>query len=79
MGVLERDEWRSEHGIHVDYKGYVCDGTIAWAAPWAQALADDQVLKFTGDGTFVKQTEQQSKQGNCDTRNVRQAADVFVY
>jgi hypothetical protein len=38
---------RSEHGIHVDYEGFVWIG--------GQSAGDNQVLKFTQDGTFVLQ------------------------
>ena len=43
-------------------------------------VADDQLLKFTQDGTFVMQIghSNQSK-GNADTRNLHRPADVWVH
>ncbi len=77
-------EWpQREHGIYIDYKGFVwlggnnCPGNgLANLKP----VADDQLLKFTQDGKFVMQIghSNQSK-GNADTQNVHRAADVQVY
>jgi DNA-binding beta-propeller fold protein YncE len=66
-------EWpATEHGIFVDYKGFVWIG--------GSAKGDAQVLKFTEDGKFVMQIGHsgQSK-GNKDTTNLNQPADLFVY
>ncbi len=72
-----------EHGIHIDHKGYVWLGgnhcptsTIAGLKP----VADDALLKFRQDGTFVMQIgrSNQSK-GDTDTANVHRAADAWVY
>jgi hypothetical protein len=77
-------EWpEREHGIHVDYKGFVWLGGINCPTnglPGLKPVADDQVLKFTEDGKFVMQIgrSNQSK-GNADTRNVHRAADVWAY
>jgi Beta-propeller repeat len=77
-------EWiEREHGIHIDYKG------LAWIGgnncpenglPNLKRVADDQLLKFTLDGKFVKQIgrSNQSK-GNSDISNVHRAADVWVH
>ncbi len=47
-GPGEGFDWpRSEHGIHIDSKGNV------WLA--GNDNADDQILKFTGDGKFLQQ------------------------
>jgi DNA-binding beta-propeller fold protein YncE len=77
-------EWpEREHGIHIDYKGFVWLGGnncptngLARLKP----VADDQLLKFTQDGTFVMQIghSNQSK-GNADTRNLHRPADVWVH
>ena len=77
-------EWpEREHGIHIDYKGYVWIGgnnCPARALPGLQPRGDDQLLKFTQDGKFVKQIghSTQSK-GNADTKNFHQPADAVVY
>jgi DNA-binding beta-propeller fold protein YncE len=66
-------EWpATEHGIFVDYQGFV------WIS--GSAKLDDQVLKFTQDGKFVMQIGHsgQSK-GNKDTANLNQPADLYVY
>jgi hypothetical protein len=77
-------EWvEREHGIHIDYKGFVwlggnnCPGL---KLPGLKPVADDQLLKFTPDGKFVMQigSSNQSK-GNADTKNVHRAADVWVH
>src|SRR5262249_61739324 len=65
-------EWpSSEHGIYVDYKGFV------WVGGQGN---DDQILKFTKAGKFVMQLghggQKKTKQ---DTRNFWKPADVFVY
>jgi DNA-binding beta-propeller fold protein YncE len=77
-------EWpEREHGIHIDYKGYVWIGgnnCPARPLPGLQPSGDDQLLKFTQDGKFVKQFghSTQSK-GNADTNNFHQPADAMVY
>ena len=43
-------------------------------------VADDQILKFTGDGKFVDAIgESNQSKGNADTQNVHRAADVWVH
>jgi DNA-binding beta-propeller fold protein YncE len=72
-GPGEGYEWPdAEHGINVDYKGYV------WIA--GRGKDDDQILKFTNTGKFVMQIghSAQSK-GNTDTANLNLPADVTVY
>jgi hypothetical protein len=77
-------EWpQREHGINIDYKGNVWIGGISCPANGLAGLkpvADDQLLKFTQDGKFVKQIgrSNQSK-GNADTGNLHRPADVWVY
>jgi DNA-binding beta-propeller fold protein YncE len=71
-GPGEGYDWpRSEHGIFVDHQGYV----------WIGGQTDeDQILKFTRDGTFVMQIgEGGHEKSNQDTENFWQPADVFVY
>ncbi len=65
-------DWpQSEHGIYVDYKGYV----------WIGGQTDeDQILKFTKDGKFVMQIGHGGhKKTNADTENFWKPTDVFVY
>lgn len=77
-------EWpEREHGIHVDYKGFVWLGGNSCPTnglPGLKPVADDQLLKFTQDGKFVMQIgrSNQSK-GNADTRNLHRPADVWVH
>jgi DNA-binding beta-propeller fold protein YncE len=65
-------EWpRSEHGVYVDYKGFVWIGGNG---------EEDQILKFTRAGKFVMQIGHSgAKKTNADTRNLWKPADVFVY
>ena len=72
-----------EHGIHIDYKGFVWLGgnncpTSGLAG--LKPVADDAYLKFTPDGKFVLQIgkSNQSK-GDADTVNVHRAADAWVH
>ncbi|PWT81381.1 MAG: hypothetical protein C5B57_10555, partial [Blastocatellia bacterium] len=71
-------EWpEREHGIHVDYKGFVWvsgNNCPTNGLPGLKPVADDQVLKFTQDGKFVLQIghSNQSK-GNADTKNLHRA------
>ncbi|MBZ5660117.1 MAG: hypothetical protein LAO08_06885 [Acidobacteriia bacterium] len=61
----------SEHGITVDYKGYV----------WISGNGnDDQTLKFTKDGKFLMQIGHAAKnKTNADTTSLWKPADVYVY
>ncbi|HEY0336646.1 MAG TPA: hypothetical protein VGC70_04845, partial [Burkholderiales bacterium] len=76
-------EWpEREHGIHIDYKGYVWIGgnnCIGRDLPGLKAIGDDQILKFTAAGKFVMQIGRSSQsKGNADTKNLHQPADVWV-
>ena len=77
-------EWpEREHGIHIDYKGFVWLGGNSCPTnglPGLKPVADDQLVKFTQDGTFILQIgrSNQSK-GNGDTRNLHRPADVWVH
>jgi hypothetical protein len=66
-------EWPgTEHGIYVDYKGYVW---ISGSGP-----SDDQLLKLTRKGEIVMQIGHSGQStGNQDAKNVHMAADIFVY
>jgi hypothetical protein len=62
---------QSEHGIYVDYKGFVWIGGSG---------GDDQILKFTKAGKFVMQVgHAAAKKSNQDTTSLWRPADVFVY
>jgi len=71
-GVGSGHPWpSSEHGIYVDYKGFV------WIGGQGD---DDQILKFTKAGTFVMQIGRNGqKKTNQSTTNFWKPADVFVY
>ena len=77
-------EWpQREHGIHIDYKGFVWLGGNNCPTNGIKNLkpvADDQLLKFTQDGKFVMQIgkSNQSK-GNNDTVNLHRPADAWVH
>jgi hypothetical protein len=77
-------EWpEREHGIHIDYKGFVWLGgnnCPTNGLPGLKPVADDQLLKFTQDGKFVLQIGHSNKShGNADTQNLHRAADVWVH
>ncbi len=83
-GAANGYEWpEREHGIHIDYKGFVWIGgnnCPARKLPGLNPVEDDQLLKFTQDGKFVMQIGHASEStGNADTMNLRQPADAFVY
>jgi|SRR5215472_2396833 len=83
-GAANGYEWpEREHGIHIDYKGFVWIGgnnCPARKLPGLKPVEDDQLLKFTQDGKFVMQIGHASEStGNADTTNLRQPADAFVY
>jgi sugar lactone lactonase YvrE len=65
-------DWpQNEHGIYVDYKGFVWVGGSG---------NDDQILKFTKAGKFVMQVGHAAqKKSNQDTSSFWRPADVFVY
>ena len=65
-------EWpSSEHGIHVDASDHV------WVA--GNGPADNQLLKFTLDGTFVLQIGRSGQStGSNDTANLGRPSDLVV-
>ena len=83
-GAAAGYEWpEREHGIHIDYKGFVWLGGNSCPTnglPGLKPVADDQLLKFTQDGKLVLQIgkSNQSK-GNADTKNLHRPADEWVY
>jgi hypothetical protein len=83
-GDGEGYEWpQREHGIYIDYKGFVWLGGNNCPENGLTNLkpvADDQLLKFTQDGKLVMQLgrSNQSK-GNADTVNFHRPADEQVY
>lgn len=71
-GPGEGYDWpKMEHGIFVDYRGFV----------WISGSGnDDQVLKFTNDGKFVMQIGHGGqKKTNQDTQDFWMPAEMFVY
>ena len=65
-----------EHGIHVDYKGFV------WVAGRGDASpgSDNSLLKFTKAGKFVLQIGYRSQsKGNKDPENMNSPADMWVH
>ena len=77
-------EWpQREHGIYVDHTDHVWIGgnnNKERKLPLLELINDDQILKFTRTGTFVLQIGRSDKsQGDSDTANLRQPADMIVY
>jgi hypothetical protein len=83
-GAAPGYDWpEREHGIHIDYKGFVWIGGNNCPTSGLRGLkplADDAYLKFTQDGKLVMQIghSNQSK-GDGDTVNVHRAADAWVH
>ncbi|MEE8290348.1 MAG: hypothetical protein V3R80_02615, partial [Candidatus Tectomicrobia bacterium] len=65
-------DWpQTEHGIHIDPKGFVWIGGNG---------NDDQVLKFTRAGEFVMQIGKRgATKTNADTENLWRPADMFIH
>ena len=83
-GAAAGYEWpEREHGIHVDHQGFVWvtgNNCPTNGLPGVKPVADDQVLKFRQDGSFVLQIgRSNASTGNADRRNVHRAADVWVH
>ena len=72
-----------EHGIYIDYKGFVWLGGNNCAAgglPGLKPVSDDALLKFTQEGKFVLQIGRSNQsRGDSDTANVHRAADAWVH
>jgi hypothetical protein len=74
-------EWPGrEHGIHIDYKGFVWIGGNSCPTRGQPGVTDDELLKLTQDGKLVLQIGHvnQSK-GNADTQNLHRPADAWVH
>ena len=76
-------EWpEKEHGIHIDYKGFVWLGGSSCRPsnlPGLKPVTDDQLLKFSQDGKFVMQIGHSSQsKGNADKGNLHRPADQWV-
>ncbi len=70
----------SEHGIAVDYKDNVWIGGSSPLSASPTKRTDDMLLKFNSKGKFLLQVGgRDAANGVQDTKNVHQAADVFVY
>jgi hypothetical protein len=71
-GAGDGYDWpQTEHGIYVDYRGFVWIGGSG---------NEDQILKFTKGGKFVMQLGKGGQtKTNQDTKNFWKPADVFVY
>jgi DNA-binding beta-propeller fold protein YncE len=71
-GPMDGCDWpKSEHGIYVDYKGFVWIGGSG---------NEDQIIKLTQDGKCVLQIGHGGhKKTNADTENFWKPTDVFVY
>src|SRR3979490_733281 len=77
-------EWpEREHGIRIDYKGFVWIGgnnCPARGLPGLKPVGDDQLLKFTQTGKYIMQIGHSSEStGNADTKNMHQPPDAVVY
>jgi hypothetical protein len=74
-------EWPGrEHGIHIDYKGYVWIGGNSCPTRGQPGMTDDQLLKFTQDGKLVMQIGHSNQgKGNADTQNLHRPADAWVH
>ncbi len=80
-GPSDAYEWPdNEHGIFVDHKNQVWIGGNNPSVGSTTQRSDDMVLKFTIAGKFVSQIGRRDQSGgNKDTKNVKRAADFFVY
>jgi DNA-binding beta-propeller fold protein YncE len=78
-GPGEGYEWPAdEHGIHVDYRGNVWVSSAG--GPRLRERTENHLLKFTSEGEFLLQIGQRGEsQGSLDTRNLNNAADMYVY
>jgi DNA-binding beta-propeller fold protein YncE len=78
-GEAEGFEWPAdEHGIHVDFKGNVWISSAG--GPRLGQRTENHLLKFSRDGTFLLQIGRRGEaQGSLDTRNLNNAADMYVH
>ena len=78
-GEGEGYEWPAdEHGIHIDYNDNVWVSSAG--GPRLRERTENHLLKFTRDGRFLLQIGRRgASQGSLDTRNLNNAADMYVY
>jgi DNA-binding beta-propeller fold protein YncE len=66
----------TEHSLAVDKRGHVW---ITGSYRVDATRADDMLLEFSGDGTFIRQVGSRGgSKGDADTANLHAAADVYV-
>jgi hypothetical protein len=72
-------EWPAdEHGIHVDANDNVWISSAG--GPRLRERTENQLLKFTRDGTFLLQIGRRgASRGSLDTENLNNAADMYVH
>jgi DNA-binding beta-propeller fold protein YncE len=77
-------DWpQREHGLHIDSEDFVwvTGNNCPTNGLPREPVADDQVLKFAPDGSFVLQIGHvgDGTASNADTENVHRAADAWVH
>jgi len=72
-------EWPAdEHGIHIDHNDNVWISSAG--GPRLPEGVENHLLKFTRDGQFLLQIGRRgASEGSLDTRNLNNAADMYVY
>ena len=80
-GPSDDYEWPDlEHGITVDYQDHVWISGSNPIPSSGSPHSDDMLLKFTRDGTLVRQIGRRDQSGgNDDTDNLKRPCEVFVY
>ena len=80
-GPSDAYEWPDlDHGITVDYQDYVWISGSNPIPASGSPRSDDMLLKFTSDGTLVRQIGRRDQSnGNIDTQNLKRPTEVFVY
>ncbi len=80
-GPSDDYEWPDlEHGITVDYQDHVWISGSNPIPSSGSARSDDMLLKFTRDGTLVRQIGRRDRSGgNDDTDNLQRPCEVFVH
>ncbi len=80
-GPSDEYEWPDlEHGITVDYQDHVWVSGSNPIPSSGSPRSDDMLLKFTSDGTLVRQIGRRDRSGgNDDTANLKRPCEVFVY
>ena len=83
-GPGEGYDWvQREHGLHIDSEDFVwvTGNNCPTNGLPREPVADDQVLKFAPDGSFVLQIGHvgDGTASNADTENVHRAADAWVH